>query len=86
MVEDKRNEVKVKHPDYGHVIFHGATARQIEVLEYFDYNCTLTDDVLAQNKMLGSMVKDKNEEIEKLKAEIKKLKGGGETPYIDFLA
>ena len=33
MAKDTRNEVKVKHPDYGHVIFHGPTARQIEVLE-----------------------------------------------------
>jgi hypothetical protein len=30
MAKDKRNEIKVKHPEYGHVIFHGVTARQIE--------------------------------------------------------
>ena len=92
MAEDNRNEIKVKHPDYGHVIFHGATARQIEVLEHFKYSCTLTDDVLAQNKMLGDMVRDQIEafkeqdvEIKKLKEEIEELKKSGENPYVDYL-
>ena len=85
MAEDNRNEIKVKHPDYGHVIFHGATARQIEVLEHFEYNCTLADDVLKQNKMLGDMVRERDVEIEKLIEEIKKLKSSGENPYIDYL-
>jgi hypothetical protein len=92
MSEDNRKEIKVKHPEFGHVIFHGATARQIEVLENLNDNCTLTDDVLAQNKMLGDMVRDQIEafkeqsaEIEKLKQEIKKLKNSGENPYVDYL-
>jgi hypothetical protein len=67
MSEDKRNEIKVKHPEFGHVIFHGATPRQIEVLENLSNNCTLTDNVLAQNKMLADMVIDKEREIKKLK-------------------
>lgn len=85
MAEDNRNKIKVKHPDYGHVIFHGATARQIEVLENLNDNCILTDDVLAQNKMLGDMVRERDVEIEKLIEEIKKLKSAGENPYIDYL-
>ena len=85
MAEYNRNKIKVKHPDYGHVIFHGPTARQIEVLENLSDNCILTDDVLAQNKMLGDMVRDRDVEIEKLIEEIKKLKSSGENPYIDYL-
>jgi len=85
MSKDTRNKIKVKHPDYGHVIFHGATARQIDVLENLSDNCILTDDVLAQNKMLGDMVRDRDVEIEKLIEEIKKLKSSGENPYIDYL-
>jgi len=85
MAKDKRNEIKVKHPEYGHVIFHGPTARQIEILEHFEYNCTLTDDLLAQNKMLGDMIRDRDKVIEKLTQEIKKLKQAGENPYTDYL-
>ena len=85
MSEDKRKEIKVAHPEFGHVIFHGATARQIEVLENLKTNCMLTDDVLAQNKMLGDMVREKDIEIEKLIQEIKKLKSAGESPYVDYL-
>ena len=81
----KRNEIKVKHPEFGHVIFHGITPRQRDVLENFSDNCTLTNDVVAQNKMLGDMLINQNEEIEKLKEEIKKLKNSGENPYIDYL-
>jgi hypothetical protein len=73
MAKDKRNEIKVKHPEYGHVIFHGVTARQIEVLENLSDNCILTDHVLAQNKMLGDMVRERDVEIEQLIKEIKKL-------------
>jgi hypothetical protein len=32
---DKREKVTVIHPDFGHVIFSGATARQIEILEHY---------------------------------------------------
>ena len=85
MSEDKRKEIKVDHPEFGHVIFHGATARQIEVLENLKTNCMLTDDILAQNNMLGDMVRDQDKIIEKLVEEIKKLKGSGENPYIDYL-
>jgi hypothetical protein len=85
MAKDKRNEIKVKHPEYGHVIFHGVTARQIEVLENLNDNCILTEDVLAQNKMLGDMVRDQDKIIQKLIEEIKELKKNGENPYIDYL-
>ena len=85
MAKDRRNEIKVKHPEYGHVIFHGATARQIEVLENLSDNCTLTEAVLAQNKMLGDMVRDQDKIIQKLIEEIKELKKSGENPYIDYL-
>ena len=78
MSEDKRNEIKVKHPEFGHVIFHGATARQVEVLESLKNTCIIADDVIAQNKMLAEMIKDKD-------SEIKKLKSAGESPYIDYL-
>ena len=84
-MKDKRKEIKVDHPEFGHVIFHGATARQIEVLENLKTNCMLTDDVLAQNKMLGDMVRERDIEIEKWKEELKKLKKSGENPYIDYL-
>ena len=67
MAKDKRNEIKVKHPEYGHVIFHGVTARQIEVLENLSDNCTLTETVLAQNKMLGDMVRDQDKVLVKKK-------------------
>jgi len=66
MSEDKRNEIKVDHPEFGHVIFHGATPRQIDVLENLKANCMLTDDILAQNNMLGDMVRERDIEIEKL--------------------
>ena len=37
---DKRDKVTVSHPDYGHVVFSGATPRQKEILakyqELFD--------------------------------------------------
>ena len=78
MSEDKRKEIKVNHPEFGHVIFHGATARQIEVLESFKKTCLLAEDVIAQNKMLAGIIKDKEKEIEKLKS-------AGESPYIDYL-
>ena len=73
MAEDTRNEIKVKHPEYGHVIFHGATARQIEVLEELGKIDMLLKDVIAQNKMLGDMIRDRDVEIETLIKEIKKL-------------
>jgi hypothetical protein len=85
MAKDTRNEIKVKHPEYGHVIFHGITPRQKDVLENLSDNCILTDDVLAQNKMLGDMVRERDVEIEQLIKEIKKLKSAGENPYIDYL-
>jgi hypothetical protein len=78
MAKDTRNEIKVAHPDYGHVIFHGATARQIEVLENLKNTCAIADDVIAQNKMLADIIKDKDKEIEKLKS-------AGESPYVDYL-
>jgi len=91
-IMSKENEIKVKHPEFGHVIFHGITPRQRDVLENLSDNCILTETVLAQNKMLGDMVRDQinvfkeqNAEIEKLKEEIEKLKGSGENPYIDYL-
>jgi hypothetical protein len=62
----------------GHVIFHGATARQIEVLENLKNTCAIADDVIAQNKMLADIIKDKDKEIEKLKS-------AGESPYVDYL-
>ena len=85
MSKDNRKEIKVAHPEFGHVIFHGATARQIEVLESLKKDCKLSDDVIAQNRMLGDMILDRDKEIEKLKQEIKKLKSAGENPYIDYL-
>ena len=85
MSEDKRKEIKVNHPEFGHVIFHGATARQIEVLENFQEHCKLSNVILSNNKLLGSMVKEKDQEIKELKLEIKKLKSAGESPYIDYL-
>ena len=78
MSEDNRKEIKVAHPEFGHVIFHGATARQIEVLESLKNTCAIADDVIAQNKMLADMIKDRDKEI-------KKLKSAGENPYIDYL-
>jgi hypothetical protein len=78
MSEDKRKEIKVAHPEFGHVIFHGATARQIEVLENLKNTCAIADDVIAQNKMLAGIIKDKDKEIAKLKL-------AGENPYIDYL-
>ena len=77
-MKDKRKEIKVDHPEFGHVIFHGPTARQIEVLENLKANCAIADDVIAQNKMLADIIKDKDKEIEKLKS-------AGESPYVDFL-
>ena len=85
MAEDKRKEIKVDHPEFGHVIFHGPTARQIEVLENLKKDCKLLDDVITQNKMLGDMIINKDKEIEKWKGELKKLKKLGENPYIDYL-
>ena len=85
MSEDNRKEIKVDHPEFGHVIFHGITPRQRDILENYNDNCTLTNDVVAQNKMLGDMLINQNEEIEKLKEEIKRLKNSGENPYIDYL-
>ena len=78
MSEDNRKEIKVDHPEFGHVIFHGPTARQIEVLESLKANCAIADDVIAQNKMLADIIKDKDKEIEKLKS-------AGESPYVDYL-
>lgn len=56
-----------------------------KVLKTLSDNCILTDDVLAQNKMLGDMVRDRDVEIETLIEEIKKLKKNGENPYTDYL-
>ena len=70
MAEDKRKEIKVDHPEFGHVIFHGATARQIEVLESLKANCAIADDVIAQNKMLADMILYKDKEIVNLKETI----------------
>ncbi len=89
---DNRKEVKVIHPDYGYVIFHGPTARQIEVLENIKAACTLADDVIAQNKMLkeclqlhAGIILERDREIEDLRAKIIRLGRPGETSYIDFL-
>jgi hypothetical protein len=82
---DNRREVKVIHPDYGHVIFHGPTPRQVEVLENIKAACTLADDVIAQNKILAGMISERDREIEELKAEVKRLGRSGDIPYIDFL-
>lgn len=82
---DNRKEVKVIHPDYGHVIFHSPTPRQTEVLENIKAACTLADDVIAQNKMLAGMISERDREIEGLKSEIKRLGKSGDIPYIDFL-
>ena len=82
---DNRREVKVIHPDYGHVIFHSATPRQTEVLENIKAACTLADDVIAQNKMLAGMISERDREIEELRAKIIRLGRPGETSYIDFL-
>ena len=84
-IMSKENEIKVKHPEFGHVIFHGITPRQRDVLENLSDNCILTDDVLAQNKMLGDMLRERDVEIEHLIKEIEKLKNSGENPYIDYL-
>jgi len=73
MATDTRNEIKVAHPDYGHVVFHSPTARQIEVLEELNNIDMLLKDVIAQNKMLGDMIRDRDVEIETLIREIKKL-------------
>ena len=78
MSEDNRKKIKVDHPEFGHVIFHGATTRQIEVLESLKKTCLLADDVIAQNKMLADMIVEKDKEIVKLKSK-------GENPYIDYL-
>tara|TARA_R110000824_G_scaffold113937_2_gene264046 strand:- start:1162 stop:1422 length:261 start_codon:yes stop_codon:yes gene_type:complete len=85
MSEDKRKEIKVDHPEFGHVIFHGATARQKDVLENISLDLELINDVLAQNKMLGDMVRERDIEIEKLIQEIEKLKSAGDSPYVDYL-
>lgn len=82
---DNRKEVKVIHPDYGHVIFHSPTPRQTEVLENIKAACTLADDVIAQNKMLAVMISERDKEIEDLRAKIIRLGRPGETSYIDFL-
>ena len=82
---DNRREVKVIHPDYGHVIFHSPTPRQTEVLENIKAACTLADDVIAQNKMLAGMISERDREIEELRAKIIRLGRPGETSYIDFL-
>ena len=82
---DNRKEVKVIHPDYGHVIFHSPTPRQTEVLENIKAACTLADDVIAQNKMLAGMISERDREIEELRAKIIRLGRPGETSYIDFL-
>jgi hypothetical protein len=84
-MKDKRKEIKVDHPEFGHVIFHGATARQMEVLENLKNTCAIADDIIAQNKMLADMIINKDKEIEKWKEELKKLKKSGENPYIDYL-
>mgnify|MGYP006253022415 CR=1 FL=1 len=78
MSKDKRNEIKVDHPEFGHVIFHGATPRQIEVLESLKKTCLLAEDVIAQNKMLADIIIEKDKEI-------KKLKSAGDHPYVDYL-
>ena len=78
MSEDKRKEIKVDHPKFGHVIFHGPTARQVEVLESLKANCAIANDVIAQNKMLADMIIEKDKEIEKLKS-------AGDSPYVDYL-
>jgi hypothetical protein len=86
MGEDKRKEMKVKHPEYGHVIFYDITPRQRDVLENFTDGLILTDDILAKNKMLADKVREQNTEIKKLKSKITELKSkGGNTPYIDYL-
>ncbi len=85
MAKDKRKEIKVDHPEFGHVIFHGATARQIEVLESLKANCAIANDVIAQNKMLADMIKDKDVYRDQLIKEIKKLKSAGDSPYVDYL-
>jgi hypothetical protein len=85
MSKDNRKEIKVDHPEFGHVIFHGATARQIEVLESLKANCAIANDVIAQNKMLADMIKDKDVYRDQLIKEIEKLKSDGETPYVDEL-
>lgn len=82
---DNRKEVKVIHPDYGHVIFHGPTPRQVDVLNTLKDKCIIADDVIAQNKMLADIILDKDKEIKELKQEIFSLKNPGESPYIDLL-
>lgn len=82
---DNRKEVKVIHPDYGHVIFHGPTPRQVDILNSVKASRNLVDDIIAQNKMLSDIILDRDQEIDGLKKEIAKLKQSGESPYIDFL-
>ena len=81
----ERNAIKVKHPEFGHVIFHGPTARQTQVLESLKNTCDIVDDIVAQNKMLADVISDKEEEIYRLKQQIFSLKNSGENPYIDLL-
>ena len=78
MSKDNRKEIKVNHPESGHAIFHGATARKMEVLENLKNTCAIADDVIAQNKMLADIIIEKDKEIKKLKSE-------GESPYVDYL-
>ena len=53
--------------------------------DYFNNINMLLNDVIAQNKMLGDMIRDRDVEIETLIEEIKKLKKNGENPYTDYL-
>ena len=85
MSKDKRKEIKVDHPEFGHVIFHGATARQIEVLESLKHTCSIANDVIAQNKMLVDMIGEMESMLRHKDEEIEKLKSAGESPYVDFL-
>jgi len=77
-IMSKENEIKVDHPEFGHVIFHGITPRQKDVLESLKKTCLLAENVIAQNKMLAAIIKDKDKQIEKLKS-------AGDSPYIDYL-
>jgi hypothetical protein len=51
-------KIKVKHPDYGHVIFTEPTLRQLEILETFNLINEMVKDV-PNDSDLGRVVRKK---------------------------
>lgn len=36
MSQGKQEEIKVTHPEFGHVVFTGMTGRQLEILDFYE--------------------------------------------------